>query len=142
MIQGLDSQYLRIHDTNSSRLRCEHAIGSRASITCLEWGFFEGDSLDRQYQKRNKKRKRIEQSNENAGSCNDRNVALAFGTSDSDIHLYSPVEAKIVGLLKEGHTQGIRDFKFSDEEGRSVGWSVGGDARLVQWDLKTCRPIR
>ncbi|KAL9640751.1 MAG: hypothetical protein Q9164_000066 [Protoblastenia rupestris] len=137
VIQGLDSQHLRIHDTNSSRLRCEHAIGSRASITCLEWGFFEGDSLDRQDQKRNKKRKRVEQSNGNAGSCNGRNVALAFGTSDSEIHLYSPAEAKIVGLLKEGHTQGIRDFKFSDEEGRNYRSTIP----LLNGSANTIRPL-
>lgn len=67
---------------------------------------------------------------------------LAFGTSDSEIHIFSPAEAKMVGSLKGGHTQGIRDFKFVDYGLDAQGWSVGGDGKLVQWNLKTYRSIR
>ncbi|KAL9129828.1 MAG: hypothetical protein Q9217_001826 [Psora testacea] len=142
VIQGFDSQHLRIHDTNTGRLRCDHAIGSSASITCLDWGYSGQTHPNSGHQEASKKRKRIERINGEVGSRHARNVTLAFGTTDSEIHLYSPAEAKTVGLLREGHAQGIRSFRFVDDGVGDEGWSVGGDARLVQWDLKTSRPIR
>ena len=142
VIQGLDSQHLRIHDTITGRLRCEHAIGSKAAVTCLDWGYYGENHRDRHHQEANKKRKRRElvngaTSNEKAGD-----VVLAFGISDSEIQLFSPAEAKPVGTLKGTHTQGIRDFKFVDHGLHAEGWSVGGDGRLVQWDLKKGVAIR
>lgn len=65
-----------------------------------------------------------------------QDVVLAFGTSESEVHLYSPTAAEVVGILKDVHTQGIRDFKFVDAGRRSVGWSMGGDGKLVRWDLQ------
>ena len=50
--------------------------------------------------------------------------------------MFSPAEAKIVGFLKEAHTQGIKDFKFADRGINAEGWSIGGDGRLMQWDLR------
>jgi U3 small nucleolar RNA-associated protein 5 len=76
-------------------------------------------------------------SNEGAG-----NVAIAFGTHDSKIEIFSPSEAKLVGTLKDIHTQGIRDFKFVDHGLHAEAWSVGGDGRLVQWDLKNGEALR
>lgn len=67
---------------------------------------------------------------------------VALGTTDSEVNMFSPVEAKIVGSLREAHTQGIRDFKFADNGIRAQGWSIGGDGRLVQWDLRNNRVLR
>lgn len=64
------------------------------------------------------------------------NVVVAFGTSDSEVHMFSPAEAKVVGSLSEAHTQGIKDFRFADNGIRAEGWSIGGEGRLVQWDLR------
>ncbi|KAI9367799.1 Dip2/Utp12 family-domain-containing protein [Aspergillus egyptiacus] len=50
--------------------------------------------------------------------------------------MYSPAEDKIVGTLTGGHTGGVRDFKFTANRPQE-GWSIGGDHRLVQWDLVT-----
>ena len=71
-----------------------------------------------------------------------RNVVVAFGTSDSEVNMFSPAEAKVVGSLREAHMQGIRDFKFADNEIHAQGWSIGGDGRLVQWDLRKNRVLR
>ena len=142
VIQGLDSQHVRIHDINTGRLRCEHALGSRASITCLDWGFY-GDNLpDKRHQNATKKRKRPGQVNGDIEGESSRNTALAFGTNASEIHFYSPTEDRILGTLREGHTHGVRDFKFVNGGGQGEAWSIGGDARLIQWDLKTNKPIR
>ena len=67
---------------------------------------------------------------------------MALGTSDSEVNMFSPAEAKIVGSLREAHTQGIRDFRFADDGLNAEGWSIGGDGRLVQWDLKKNRVLR
>lgn len=67
---------------------------------------------------------------------------VALGTSDSEVYMFSPAEAKVVGSLREAHTQGIKDFKFADNGIYAQGWSVGGDGRLVQWDLRKNRVLR
>lgn len=142
VIQGLDSQHLRIHDITTGRLQCEHAIASRASITCFDWGYRTRESSDGHVLESKKKRKRKESSNGNSSSGNARDIVLAFGTSDSQIFLFSSKEAKIVGVLKEGHTQGVRDFKFIDDGLQDRGWSAGGDGTLVEWGIKAGKTLR
>ncbi len=142
IIQGLDSQHLRIHDTNTGRLRCEHAIESKASITCLDWGYYGKSRKDQHPQESKKKRRRSELANGDTSNDQPRDVVIAFGTSVSDVHIFSTAEAKISGVLKGAHTQGIRDFKFADHGLHGEGWSIGGDGRLVQWDLKEGRVVR
>lgn len=67
---------------------------------------------------------------------------LAVGTSDSEIIIYSVTRAKIVKVLKGAHTQGIKDFKFIDGGRTQEGWSVGGDGKLIQWDLQKGTIVR
>jgi len=62
---------------------------------------------------------------------------VAFGTSDSDIQMFSPAEIKVVGILQGAHTQGVRDFKFTNGKASAEGWSLGGDGKLAQWNLRT-----
>ncbi len=135
VIQGLDSQHLRIHDTTTTRLRCEHAIASKATITCLDWGYFGKDLRDKLHREQNKKRKRSGQINGDISVGTSRNIALGFGTSDSEIHIFSPFEAKVVSVLRDGHTHGIRDFKFADHGLLGNAWSIGGDGKLLHWDV-------
>lgn len=142
VIQGLDAQHLRIHDTNTGRLRCEHTISSKASINCLDWGYYGENHRDRHHQESKKKRKRSDLVNGHVPKDQAKNVVVALGTSDSEVHMFSPAEAKIMGSLKDAHTQGIRDFKFTDNGIHAEGWSIGGDGRLVQWDLRKDRVLR
>ena len=142
IIQGLGSQHLRIHDTTTGRLQCEHAIGSKATVTCLDWGYYGENQPNRQHQESNKKRKRNELVNGNTLNGRARIITIALGMTDSEIQLFSPAEARILGTLKGAHTQGIRDFKFADHGLHSEGWSIGGDGKLVQWGLKTGKVLR
>lgn len=142
VIQGLDAHHLRIHDTSTGRLRCEHTITSKASITCLDWGYYGENHRDRHHQESKKKRKRSDLVNGDVPKDQSRNIVVALGTSDSGVYMFSPAEAKVVGSLKEGHTQGIKDFKFADNGIYAQGWSIGGDGRLVQWDLRKNRVLR
>ena len=142
VIQGFDSQQLRFHDTITGRLRCEHAIAPKVTVSCLDWGFYGKEYGERHHKDLKKKRKRTKQANGVISTDDAQDVVLAFGTSDSIIHLYSPTKAKVVGLLKEVHTQGIRDFRFVDGGRRSEGWSVGGDGKLVHWDLQKCKSTK
>ena len=142
VIQGLDSQHLRIHDTTTGRLRCDHAIGSRASITCLDWGYPGENHRSRHHQDSKKKRKRSELVNGDGPSSNSGDAVVAFGTSDSEVHLFSPAEAKVLKRLDDAHTHGIRGFKFKNYGLDGEAWSIGGDARLVQWDLRKGRALR
>ncbi|RMD41259.1 hypothetical protein DV735_g3849, partial [Chaetothyriales sp. CBS 134920] len=118
VIQGFESQQLRIHDTNTGRLRCQHNAKPLTSITCLDWG-------------RSGKKK----------SRSGEEVVVAYGTSDAEIVLFSPAAATTFGSLVGGHERGIRDFKFSQHE-RGDAWSLGGDGKLVQWNLQTGQPVR
>ncbi|KAL4909067.1 hypothetical protein BDW74DRAFT_77079 [Aspergillus multicolor] len=130
VIQGLEGQNLRIHDTNTGRLQCEHVLGTKELITSLDWGHYGG----RRDQSK-KKRKRASDVNGTA-DLDQGDVVVAFGTNTSDIRMYSPTEDKIVGTLAGGHTGGVKDFKFTADKPHE-GWSIGGDNKLVQWDLVT-----
>ncbi|KAL8969163.1 MAG: hypothetical protein Q9183_002125 [Haloplaca sp. 2 TL-2023] len=141
VIQGFDSQRIRIHDTATGRLQCEHAIAPGATVNCLDWGFYGCDASahgERQNKESKKKRKRTEQINGTTAASDGSEVVLAFGTSDSEVQFYSPAAATVVRVLGTGHTQGIRDFRFeqSVKSRHSIGWTIGGDSKLVRWDLR------
>ncbi|PWY87270.1 NUC189-domain-containing protein [Aspergillus sclerotioniger CBS 115572] len=138
VIQGLDGQHIRIHDTNTGRLQCEHALGPKETVTSLDWGYYPSGKNRDQHSK--KKRKR--HSDVNGDGFDQGDVVVAFGTSASEIRMYSPVEDKIVGTLANGHEKGIRDFKFTSSRSGQEGWSIGGDNKLVQWDLYTGQRTR
>jgi U3 small nucleolar RNA-associated protein 5 len=141
VIQGLDAQHLRIHDVNSGRLRCEHTVNPREAITSLDWGYYGNLHSHRDHHLK-KKRKRNSGANGATEEVQDGSVVVAFGTSSSDIRMYSPLEDDILGTLSGGHERGIRDFKFTINKPAAEGWSIGGDGKLVQWDLRTRRSIR
>ncbi|KAL3452496.1 Dip2/Utp12 family-domain-containing protein [Aspergillus insuetus] len=136
VIQGLDGQNLRIHDTNTGRLQCEHGLGPKESVTSLDWGYYAG-------RKEQSKKKRKRQSDVNGANdgLDQGDVVVAFGTNTSDIRMYSPSEDKIVGSLTGGHTGGVKDFKFTADRPQE-GWSVGGDNKLIQWNLVTGQRTR
>ncbi|KAL3464109.1 Dip2/Utp12 family-domain-containing protein [Aspergillus heterothallicus] len=136
VIQGLDGQNLRIHDTNTGRLQCEHGLGPKEVVTSLDWGHYAGRK-----EQSKKKRKRHSDVNGATDGLDQGDVVVAFGTSTSDIRMYSPSEDRIVGNLTGGHTGGVKDFKFT-VDGPQEGWSVGGDNKLVQWDLVTGQRTR
>ncbi|KAL8902024.1 MAG: hypothetical protein Q9192_000237 [Flavoplaca navasiana] len=141
VIQAFDSQQIRFHDTNTGRLRCEHAIAPKATVNCLDWGYYGEDYQERQLKESKRKRKRTEQVNGTTDEVHAEDVVLAFGTSESEIHLFSPTSAKTVGILKDVHSRGIRDFKFVDAGKGLSAWSIGGDGKLVQWDLRKGKSI-
>ena len=132
VIQGFESQHLRIHDTSTGRLRCEHAAAARAKITSLAWGYY-GTSYREVQESSNRKRKR----DQDAGG----HAVVAYGLSTSEICIFSPTQSKIVGKLSGVHEQGIKDFQFVVDD-HSQGWSIGGDGKLVQWDVASNKAIR
>ncbi|EAW10503.1 WD40 repeat and Utp12 domain-containing protein [Aspergillus clavatus NRRL 1] len=141
VIQGLDAQHLRIHDINTGRLQCEHVLGPKETVTSLDWGFYLGKQRDRDQQSK-KKRKRNSDVNGTAEGLEQGDIVVAFGTSVSDIRMYSPAEDKVVATLEGGHDKGIRDFKFTANRPGQEGWSIGSDNKLVQWDLCSGKAIR
>lgn len=132
VIQGFESQHLRIHDTTTGRLRCEHAAAARARITSLAWGYY-GTSYREVQESSNRKRKR----DQDAGG----HAVVAYGLSTSEICIFSPTQSKIVGKLSGVHEQGIKDFQFVVDD-QSQGWSIGGDGKLVQWDVASNKAVR
>jgi U3 small nucleolar RNA-associated protein 5 len=142
VIQGLDAQHLRIHDISTGRIRCEHAVGAKESITSLDWGYYRGDRPRDREQKLKKKRKRETGANGLVNGVGDEDVVVAFGTSVSEIRMYSPIEDRLVGTLSGGHDRGIKDFKFTTTRLCTDGWSIGGDNKLAHWDLQAGRCLR
>lgn len=138
VIQGLDAQHLRIHDTNTGRLQCEHALSPKETVTSLDWGYYTGKNRDQS----KKKRKRGSDVNGNADGFDQGDVVVAFGTSNSEIRMFSPTEDKVVGTLTGAHEKGVKDFKFTAGRPGQEGWSIGGDNKLIQWDLRTGKTIR
>lgn len=148
VIQGLDSQHLRIHDTDTGRLRCEHTVASKTTISCLDWGCHSSKHQDGHEHSSKKKRKRSEPANGLNGQDDNSDLCVAFGTSGSDsrISMFSPHEGRIVRELKgvqSEHARGVRDFKFTSGRAVAEGWSLGnGDGKLVQWDLQIGSRLR
>ena len=142
IIQGLDSQHLRVHDTNTGRLRCDHTIEPKAALTCLDWGYYGSDIPEKDSSASRKKRKRNDGSTGTGFESRNDKISLAFGTSTSEIQFYSVSEAKIVGHLKDGHTQGIKNLKFVQDGLSGEFWSIGGDSKLVQWNLNSNEALR
>ena len=135
VIQGIDSQHLRVHDTNTGLLRCEHVIAPRATINCLDWGYYGEGQWGRDRKEAKKKRKRSENHNGTSAESDTQECVIGLGTSESEIHMYSPIRARTVGILRNEHVQGIKDFKFVQDGKGSEAWSLGGDGKLVLWDL-------
>ncbi|CDM36573.1 hypothetical protein DTO013E5_4630 [Penicillium roqueforti] len=135
VIQGLDGQHIRIHDTQTGRLQCEHALGPKETVTSLDWGYYGGSGKGRDQSK--KKRKRGSDVNGAVDGLDQGDIVVAFGTNTSDIRMYSPSEDKVVGTLTGAHDKGIKDFKFTADRPAQEAWSIGGDNKLVQWDLRT-----
>lgn len=133
VIQSFDSQQLRIHDTDTGRLRCQHETTPGIKITSLDWGYY-GAAFREQRQSASKKKRKRDQDNAIG-------AVLAYGTNTSEICMFSPSEGKIVGTLSGVHEKGVKDFRFSTSDYLEA-WSIGGDGKLVQWDLSTHQPTR
>jgi U3 small nucleolar RNA-associated protein 5 len=133
VIQSFDAQHLRIHDTNTGRLRCQHEVKPGSKISCLDWGYYGAAYRAERQSSSKKKRKRDQDNHEGA--------VVAYGTSTSEICIFSPTEGKIVGMLRGAYERGVTDFRFSRAD-YNDGWSLGDGAKLVQWDLSENQPIR
>ena len=137
VIQGFESQQLRIHDISTGRVRCEYSAGGGAQINSLDWGYYS--PARQQSQKQNKKRKR--QANGVVDGWLPEDAVIALTTSEADVRLFSPSEDKVVAILKGPHDREVKQFQFT--EGKySEGWSIGADGRLVQWDITTQQPLQ
>ena len=102
VIQGLDSQHLRIHDIHTGALQCEHSVAPKESITSLDWGYLAGQ----RDQASKKKRKRKSTLNGAVEDKFGREAVVAYGTSSSDICMYSPAEDKVLCTLSGVHEGG------------------------------------
>ena len=132
VIQSFESQQLRVHDTTTSRLRSQHPTEPGATIHCLAWGRYTRlDAGQSSQASQKKKRKR---------GADSEDVIVAYGTNQSKICMFSPTEGKLVGKLGGVHERGVEACTFSRDE-QSI-WSIGGDSKLVQWDLKTDNAVR
>ena len=140
VIQGLDGQHIRVHDTNTGRLQCEHVLGPKETVTSLDWGYYNNSGKGRDQSK--KKRKRSSDVNGPPDGLDQGDIVVAFGTNTSDIRMYSPSEDKVVGTLSGAHEKGIKDFKFTAARPAEEAWSVGGDNKLIQWDLRTGKSMQ
>ena len=130
VIRSLDSDRLRIHDTVSGAVRCEYSP-QRTQITCLDWGYYGQRPHDSEASR--KKRRKLDRANGVESSHGD--VVVALGTSHAEVELYSPAEAKVVATLANGHAGNIINFKFQDYGKASRAWSLGGDDKLIEWDV-------
>lgn len=137
VIQGLDAQHVRVHDTITGKLQCDHPLAPKETVTSLDWGYFSAKQSDQS----KKKRKRHSDANGDTDGLDQTDVVIAFGTNKSDIRMYSPSIDKIVGTLSGVHDKGIKDFKFTANKPLE-GWSIGDDNKLVHWDLRTGQSTR
>jgi U3 small nucleolar RNA-associated protein 5 len=128
VVRGLDAYRLRIHDTNTGRLRCEHTFEKGISVNSLSWG-----SLPPKDTKgAKKKRKRLPNGAGDSAEDSSKYAVVAAATNRGTVIFFSPSEGTVVGILEGEHVSDVRFFAFSADEGR--GWSCGQDGKLVEWD--------
>lgn len=139
VIQGLDAQHLRVHDTVTGKLQCDLPLAPKESVTSLDWGYF---STKRKDQLKKKRKRHSGVNGAPAHGLDQGDVVVAIGTDKSDIRMYSPSIDKVVGSLSGAHDKGVKDFKFTAKNPGQEGWSIGDDNKLVQWDLRTGQSIR
>lgn len=134
VIQGLDAQHLRVHDTITGKLQCDLPLAPKEEITSLDWGY-HSTRLNDQSKKKRKRHSGVNGAGPDGLDQGD--VVIAVGTNKSDIRMYSPSIDKVVATLSGAHDKGIKDFKFTANRPAEEGWSIGDDKKLVQWDLHT-----
>lgn len=132
IIQGLNGHQVRIHDTVSGQLQCQHDIQA-ARVNSLDWGF-HGDGGHLLESKSSKKKRRLEETNGVKPRLGE--VVLALATNQPEIHFFSPTSAKVISSLKSGHKGGVKAFQFTNYGIEGTGWSLGADKKLVQWNLR------
>lgn len=133
LIDGVDSQRLRVHDSANGRLRCDYAIDRGVTCNSLSWSTLDDGG------KKKRKRKRVEEGNVKGDVDN---VVIALGTNKGSILLFSPTEASLIGKLEGGHVGAVADFKFAGGGKGYSGWSCGSDGKLVEWNWKTQQVVR
>ena len=139
VIQSLDSQRLRIHDTVSGRLKSEFTP-SHTHINCITWGYYK--STEGLADSEPAKKKRRKQNGAGAPGKDPAAAVVAVGTNSDGIDLFSPLESKVVGTLAPAHRYGTRDFRFRDLGVGSEAWSLGADGTLIQWNLGNRERVR
>lgn len=138
VIQSLDSQQLRIHDTLSGRLKSEYSP-SRTRINCISWGRYTPDGRNGDSQPAKKRRKH------GAATVSDTSpgvVVIAVGTNNERIDFFAPLESRVVTTLAPAHPHGTRAIEFRNDGLHSEAWSLGADGTLMQWDIATGERVR
>lgn len=133
VIQAFDSQHLRVHDIHTGRLKCDHALAAGVKVHSLDWRPREPNRVAKHGRSSNNNRKRSAPNGVPA-DVDEAEAVVAFGTSESDVQLFSVDDSRLISTLSGGHDRGISDFKFTGDK-PSEGWSIGGDGKLVQWDV-------
>ncbi|KMU77314.1 U3 small nucleolar RNA-associated protein 5 [Coccidioides immitis RMSCC 3703] len=121
VIQGLDAQHLRVHDVNSGRLRCEHAVNPKEVITSLDWGY-HGDADRDQHLK--KKRKRSSGVNAVVDASEPGDAVVAFGTNTSEIRMQL-----LAAVTRDGAIE-LFSNPFHQEDAQSVNATASLKSRL------------
>ncbi|RPA87200.1 NUC189-domain-containing protein [Ascobolus immersus RN42] len=135
LIDGIDSQRLRIHDASTGRLRCEYAFEKGLTCNSIAWNTVGGDDGKKQ----RKKRKRTgDELNDTASG----KALVALAVSNGNILLYSPGDNELVGTLANGHVGAAYDFAFSTDIESTTAWSCGADGKLVEWNWKSQEILR
>lgn len=124
VVLGLDAYRLRIHDTNTGRLRSEHVFEAGVRVNSVSWVAL-ASAQDR---KSSKKRRR----KADGGDVEEKNAAVAVTTNKGSVILYSATEGTVAGVLEGAHVGEV--VAFEAEKGGNA-WSVGVDGKLVEWDL-------
>jgi U3 small nucleolar RNA-associated protein 5 len=140
VIQAFDSQHLRVHDFDNGRLHCDHALGAGTGINSMDWGYYGSDFRD-QYEPKPKKKRKRDQDAREILTANRKNAVVALGTTASNVQMFSPAEGRVVGELSGFHQRGVNDFRFVRSD-CLWGWSIDGDGKMAQWDLKTNKAVR
>ncbi|TGZ79670.1 NUC189-domain-containing protein [Ascodesmis nigricans] len=128
VVLGLDAYRLRIHDTNTGRLKSEHVFEAGVRVNSVSWV-----ALPAQDRKSSKKRRRKEEEEEV------KNAVVAVTTNKGTVVLYGAAEGAVEGVLEGSHVGEVVAF-IADKEGR--GWSAGVDGKLVEWDLAKKTALR
>ncbi|OMH85530.1 WD repeat-containing protein 43 [Zancudomyces culisetae] len=147
--RGADRDIVKIHRVTTGEMIKEWQFerSKKNGVNCVRWGEVENTENENKAGNR-KKRRRGETENGDGADESEKKIelrlrdiggvskVLAVGKRNGDIEIYSVQHGNIVGILKGGHSEEVKDVEFVKTGlGEYRLYSVDRKGLILEWDV-------